>query len=79
MGFYSGAIETSASIGVALGVFVWAALSDRYGRRRCIITGTTLACLLSAGFGFARSFRSLIAMRFLLGLALAAQGACVMF
>ena len=48
VGKYSGLIEAAAACGVCIGVFVFARISDQYGRKWVTILGVLAAnCLMS--------------------------------
>ncbi|MDE2450138.1 MAG: multidrug effflux MFS transporter [Gammaproteobacteria bacterium] len=59
--------------GVGLGQLFWGMLSDRFGRRRVLLTGLTLYVLAAAAVGIANSFEALLAWRFAHGIAAASM------
>lgn len=59
-----------AILGIALGSPVIGVLSDRFGRRRLLVLGSSLLTVVSAMCAWAPSFELLVAFRFLLGLVL---------
>ncbi|MFC6019194.1 multidrug effflux MFS transporter [Plantactinospora solaniradicis] len=58
---------TAFLIGLALGQLVLGPLSDRYGRRILILTGTALCAASAAACALAPSLESLTVLRFLMG------------
>ena len=59
---------TSFLLGLALGQLLIGPLSDRYGRRRPLLLGTSVALLAGAASVFAPDVHTLIGLRFLQGL-----------
>ncbi len=59
--------------GVGVGQLFWGMLSDRFGRRRILLTGLTLYVLAAAAVGMAGSFAALLAWRFAHGVAAASM------
>ncbi|MBE1486184.1 multidrug effflux MFS transporter [Plantactinospora soyae] len=58
---------TAFLVGLALGQLVLGPLSDRYGRRILILTGTALCAASAAACAIAPSLESLTVLRFLMG------------
>ena len=59
--------------GVGIGQLFWGVLSDRFGRRRVLLTGLTLYVLAAAAVGMAGTFETLLAWRFAHGIAAASM------
>jgi DHA1 family bicyclomycin/chloramphenicol resistance-like MFS transporter len=59
--------------GVGIGQLFWGMLSDRFGRRRILLTGLMLYVLAAAAVGKAASFEALLAWRFAHGVAAASM------
>ena len=59
--------------GVGLGQLFWGMLSDRFGRRRVLLTGMTLYVMAALAVGMAGSFEALLAWRFAHGIAAASM------
>lgn len=74
VGQFSGKVESAAAVGMCVGILLWSALSDKYGRKPIILIGVTMSCMLSAAFGFARRFWLLLLIRFGMGFGAGAQG-----
>jgi MFS transporter, DHA1 family, multidrug resistance protein len=66
-------IITTYIAGVGLGQLFWGMLSDRFGRRRILLTGLTLYVLAAAAVGMAGTFEALLAWRFAHGIAAASM------
>ena len=66
-------VITTYIAGVGLGQLFWGMLSDRFGRRRVLLTGLTLYVLAAAAVGMANSFAALLAWRFAHGIAAASM------
>lgn len=75
VGHFSGKVESAAAVGMCVGVFLWAHLSDKYGRKPVMLIGVWMSCLLCAAFGFARKFWLLLLIRFGMGFGAGAQSA----
>lgn len=63
------------AIGSLLTVHIWSHLSDKYGRKPILLISVGANCLLSSTFGFSRSYKMLLLIRFLMGLAKSGQAA----
>jgi len=59
--------------GVGIGQLFWGMVSDRFGRRRVLLTGLTLYVLAAAAVGMAGDFEALLAWRFAHGIAAASM------
>ena len=59
--------------GVGLGQLFWGALSDRFGRRRVLLTGFTFYVIAALAVGVSGSFQTLLAWRFAHGIAAASM------
>jgi MFS transporter, DHA1 family, multidrug resistance protein len=66
-------VITTYIAGVGLGQLFWGMLSDRFGRRRVLLTGLALYVLAAAAVGMARTFEALLAWRFAHGIAAASM------
>ncbi len=64
-------ILTAYMAGLACGQLFWGLMSDRFGRRRILISGLVLYVLAALLAGLAGSFHELLAWRFVHGLAAA--------
>lgn len=71
-------IITSFVLGMGLGTFVTGPLADRFGRKPVIIWGAALYVTACLGAFFAPSLASMLALRFLMGLAAAAPRVAAM-
>ncbi|MGH7108786.1 MAG: MFS transporter, partial [Acetobacteraceae bacterium] len=59
--------------GVGIGQLFWGVLSDRFGRRRVLLSGLALYVLAAAAVGMAGTFEALLAWRFAHGIAAASM------
>ena len=66
-------IITAYIAGLGLGQLFWGMLSDRFGRRRVLLTGLTLYVIAAAAVGTAGDFEALLAWRFAHGIAAASM------
>ena len=66
-------VITSYIAGVGLGQLFWGILSDRFGRRRVLLTGMTLYVMAALAVGMAGTFEALLAWRFAHGIAAASM------
>jgi MFS transporter, DHA1 family, multidrug resistance protein len=66
-------VITTYIAGVGIGQLFWGMLSDRFGRRRVLLTGLALYVLAAAAVGMAGSFGALLAWRFAHGIAAASM------
>ena len=64
-----------SSAGMISGVFIFARLSDMYGRKWITLAGVFVASILCATFGFARTLYGLLFIRFIMGFANSCQSA----
>lgn len=67
--FWEGLVTSAVLFGAAVGSFTGGRLSDRYGRRKCIILMASIFFLSRFGCVFAPSAEIMVAFRFILGLA----------
>jgi MFS family permease len=68
IGYYSGLLAASYTLGQLLTGPIWGSLSDKYGRRPIMMMGLTATVICQIGFGAAESFATAITFRFLQGL-----------
>ena len=61
---------SAATLGLAVGVIPWSLVSDRWGRRRAMVAAVSAATCLGVLIGFMPTFGSLVALRFVEGMAL---------
>ena len=61
---------SSATMGLAVGVIPWSLVSDRWGRRRTMVAAVSAATVLGVLVGLMPTFESLVALRFVEGVAL---------
>jgi DHA1 family bicyclomycin/chloramphenicol resistance-like MFS transporter len=66
-------VITTYIAGVGFGQLFWGMLSDRFGRRRVLLTGLTLYVIAAAAVGMAGTFEALLAWRFAHGVAAASM------
>ncbi|KAI0880022.1 MFS general substrate transporter [Annulohypoxylon maeteangense] len=66
---FSGLLVASFPLAQFLVSLPWGRLSDRHGRRLSIVAGLAVSVLANIGFGFSRSFGSLLFWRVLAGFA----------
>ena len=66
-------VITAYLAGVGIGQLFWGMVSDRFGRRRALLTGLTLYVLAAAALGMAGDFEALLAWRFAHGIAAASM------
>jgi len=64
-------IVTAYMTGLAVGQLFWGMMSDRFGRRRILLTGLTLYALAALVCTLAGNFQTLLAWRFVHGMAAA--------
>lgn len=62
-------------IAMMLGLFLFAAMSDKYGRKWVTLIGVGTSSLFCIAFGFTRNYNQLLLLRFAIGFANSAQGA----
>ena len=67
--FWEGLVTSAVLLGAAVGSFCGGRLSDRYGRRKCIILMASIFFLSRFGCVFAPSAEVIVIFRFILGLA----------
>ena len=68
VGFYAGFLGGSFFAGQFASSYAWGVLSDRYGKRICLIAGSTGTLITCLAFGFSFSFWFAVLTRFLGGL-----------
>lgn len=61
---------SAATLGLAVAVIPWSLMSDRFGRRRTMVTAVIAATILGVAMSLMPSFELLVGMRFLEGMAL---------
>lgn len=61
---------SAATLGLALAVIPWSLVSDRFGRRRTMVTAVLAATVLGTAMSLMPSFELLVGMRFVEGMAL---------
>lgn len=66
-------VITTYIAGVGIGQLFWGMLSDRFGRRRVLLTGFMLYVIAAAAVGLAGNFHTLLAWRFAHGIAAASM------
>ncbi|TCD66668.1 hypothetical protein EIP91_001086 [Steccherinum ochraceum] len=75
VGYYTGLVSSSYSIAQMLGMYPWARLSDRIGRRPVVLLGSVGIALCTFVFGFVDSLWGIVAIRFLTGIFCGTTGA----
>lgn len=75
--FNESIVTSSLTIGAAFGALVGGRLSDRYGRKRNIMTVAVIFLIGALGCALAPSYPALVAFRFILGLAVGGASATV--
>jgi MFS family permease len=68
VGLYTGSLMSMQSFGMLLSAYLWANVSNRKGRRFCLLTGLAFGVLCSAVQAFSRSYWLVAAARLLAGL-----------
>ena len=58
---------------IAVGAFIWTALSDAYGRKPALLGSTLIASAAALGGGYGHNFSQLIAARIFQGMAISAS------
>ncbi|GAA4700187.1 MFS transporter [Kocuria gwangalliensis] len=61
---------SAATLGLTVAVIPWSLVSDRFGRRRTMVTAVIAATILGVAMSLMPSFELLVGMRFLEGMAL---------
>ncbi|WP_136194488.1 sugar porter family MFS transporter [Actinomyces procaprae] len=75
--FDESVVTTSLTVGAAVGALVGGRLSDRYGRKKNIMTVAVIFFLGALGCALAPTYPSLVVFRFILGLAVGGASATV--
>ena len=75
VGKYSGPVEMASSLGTLVGIFVWARLSDVYGRKPVVMIGVGVSAVCCGLIGFARKYWLLVLLRHAQGFFSAAAAA----
>ncbi|CAK0811309.1 unnamed protein product [Prorocentrum cordatum] len=68
VGLYTGLLSSATASGMLLSAYMWASVSNRRGRRFCLLIGLAAGATITALQAFCRSYWFLIALRFLSGL-----------
>lgn len=68
LGVYTGLLYTSQSAGMLITASCWARASNRYGRRKCLLAGLSLACLATVIQAFSADYWLVSGIRFFSGL-----------
>lgn len=68
VGYLSGLLEGSFHVGAFFGALIWAAISERFGRRPAVLLGLAGSSAAAIAFGFAPTFPLAMAARFAWGL-----------
>jgi DHA1 family bicyclomycin/chloramphenicol resistance-like MFS transporter len=66
-------VITAYIAGLGIGQLFWGVISDRFGRKRVLLSGLILYVIASAAVGTARDFEALLAWRFAHGIAAASM------
>lgn len=67
-GLYTGLLSSATASGMLLSAYMWASVSNRRGRRFCLLIGLAAGTTVTALQAFCNSYWPLIALRFLSGL-----------
>lgn len=67
-GFWAGLLPSAAFFGMFLGGLPWGYMSDRFGKKVCLLLGTTASLLTSLGVGFSQNLGMAIGFRLASGL-----------
>ncbi|THH18400.1 hypothetical protein EUX98_g8965 [Antrodiella citrinella] len=67
VGYYSGLVASSFHLAQMLGMYPWARISDKIGRRPVIFLGSVGIAVFTALFGFVDSIWGIVVVRFILG------------
>ena len=68
VGYLSGLLEGAFHVGAVFGACIWAAFSERFGRRPAVLFGLAGSCVATLAFGFSPTFPVAMAARFMWGL-----------
>lgn len=68
-------VTSATAVGMCLGLFVSASLSDKYGRKPVALIGITSSSILCILLGTAKQYWQLVVIRFFMGLTGSAQAA----
>lgn len=68
LGVFTGLFYTSQSAGMLVSASMWARASNKYGRRRCLLAGLSLACVTSFILAISEDYWFAAAIRLLSGL-----------
>lgn len=64
----AGLTISAVVVAIAFGAWLWGPLSDRWGRKRCLVAASTLLVVPTVACAFAPSFEALLVFRCLQGL-----------
>lgn len=66
-GFRAGFVACAYFAGQFFSSFVWGVAADRWGKRTCLLLGSSVTCLCFVGFGLSTNIYMAVALRFLAG------------
>ncbi|KAH8103553.1 MFS general substrate transporter [Cristinia sonorae] len=75
VGYYAGFVTSSFHLAQMLGMYPWARLSDRIGRKPVLLIGALGSAVCAIVFGFVNSIWAMVVIRFILGFFCGTTGA----